>query len=93
MWADQAPCLMPSSHIRFKHVGSSLLLLVVGMYMSWLTCRLAISEWGVCKEGSGYRLQGKTNPGLLHHVLLTLKVNVDLHSKGQSNHMGGLKEG
>lgn len=44
------------------------------------TCGLAISEGGVGKEGGGNRLQGQPNPGLLNHVLLTLKVNVDLHT-------------
>lgn len=59
----------------------------------WLTCRLAISEGGICKEGSGHWLQGKTNPGLLHHVLLTLKVNVHLHSKGSLTGGGSIKIG
>ena len=70
-----------------------LLLSVAGIYMRWLTCRLAISKWGVCKKGGGYRLQGKTNPGLLYHVLLTLKVNVDLHSKRITITWRGRKEG
>ena len=79
MQADQAPSFMPIRLLLF-----TLLLLVVGTYMKRLTCWLAISKWGVCKEGSGYRLQGKTNPGFLHHILLILKVNVDLHSKRPS---------